>query len=263
VTPPLRVAPANAVASACVQAAADVDPVVETSGLEKVYQGKVTVPVLRGVDLRVLPGEFVAVMGQSGSGKSTLLNILGCLDRPTGGTVRICGADTSRLDDTQLAHLRSETIGFVFQAHFLLEEFTCLENALMPVLIRHRRVRAEDRARVLALLRRVGIDDQRDKTPDTMSGGQNQRCALVRALANEPRLILADEPTGNLDSRSGAEVFALLREVSRETGVAVVMVTHDDRLARAADRILRIEDGQIQEIELAESDGAAGIRIRQ
>jgi ABC-type lipoprotein export system ATPase subunit len=223
-------------------------PVVETIGLRKTYFGKVDVPVLHGIDMRVEPGEFVAIMGQSGSGKSTLLNILGALDRPTGGMVRINGVDVATLDDDGLAELRSDTIGFVFQAHYLLDEFTCLENVLMPITIRHGAATREERARVVGLLRRVDLGAQLHQTPDTMSGGQNQRCAIVRALANEPRLVLADEPTGNLDSHSGQEVFSLFREMTRERGVAVIMVTHDDRLARAADRILMIEDGLIHEV---------------
>ncbi len=228
--------------------------VVETRGLRKTYFGKVEVPVLHGIDMEVRAGEFVAVIGQSGSGKSTLLNILGCLDRPTAGTVCIDGEDVATLDDDALAELRSDRIGFVFQFHYLLDEFTCLENALMPITIRRGAATDAERARVTALLERVGLGGQLHKTPDTMSGGQNQRCALVRALSNRPRLLLADEPTGNLDSRSGQEVFALLREMGRETGVAVVMVTHDDRLARAADRIVLIEDGRMRELDSAAHD---------
>jgi len=235
-------------------------PIVEARGLQKTYYGKVTVPVLHGIDMRVDAGEFVAIIGQSGSGKSTLLNILGCLDRPTGGTVRIAGQEIARLSDNGLAALRSETVGFVFQFHYLLDEFTCLENALMPITIRQGRETPAQRERVIGLLERVGLGGQLHKTPDTMSGGQNQRCAIVRALANDPRLVLADEPTGNLDSRSGAEVFALMREMNRETGVAFVMVTHDDRLARAADRILLIEDGWMREVteEKRAEAGVAG-----
>jgi ABC-type lipoprotein export system ATPase subunit len=223
-------------------------PIVEARGLRKTYFGKVDVPVLHGIDMRVDPGEFVAIIGQSGSGKSTLLNLLGCLDVPTGGTLLIAGLDVTTLDEDALAELRSDCIGFVFQFHYLLDAFTCLENALMPITIRKGEPSAADRERVIALLDRVGLGDQLRKTPDEMSGGQNQRCAIVRALANAPRLVLADEPTGNLDSHSGQEVFRLFREVTGETGAAVVMVTHDDRLARAADRILLIEDGHMREV---------------
>lgn len=225
-------------------------PIIETNNLQKTYFGKVRIDVLHGIDLTVNPGEFVAIIGQSGSGKSTLLNILGCLDVATGGSLRLEGQEVSDLDDNALAALRSEKIGFVFQYHYLIDELNCLENALLPLSIRRSSSGSEDEAHVRTLLDRVRLTDQLDQTPDTMSGGQNQRCALVRALANRPRLILADEPTGNLDRNSGQEVFDLLREMSRETGVAVVMVTHDERLAAAADRILAIEDGRIQEVSI-------------
>jgi lipoprotein-releasing system ATP-binding protein len=222
--------------------------VIETRGLTKTYFGKINVPVLFGLDIEVRAGEFVAIVGQSGSGKSTLLNILGALDVPTGGEVRINGVDISTLDDDGLARLRSDEIGFVFQAHYLLNEFTCLENALIPILLRRGEASAAERASVIGLLDRVGLSEQINKHPDEMSGGQNQRCAIVRAMANSPKIILADEPTGNLDSRSGQQVFTLMREMNRDSGVAFVMITHDDRLAQAADRILLISDGLIREI---------------
>lgn len=225
---------------------------VETRGLRKTYFGKVDVPVLFGIDIKIHAQEFVAVIGQSGSGKSTLLNILGALDTPTEGTVLINGVDISTLDDTEMAQLRNDQIGFIFQFHYLLDEFTCLENALMPLTIRDGEVSEEDRDHVIHLLERVGLATQLAKRPDAMSGGQNQRCAIVRALANNPRIVLADEPTGNLDSHSGEEVFELMREMNRESGVAFVMITHDDRLAQAAERILLIEDGLIHEISKEE-----------
>jgi lipoprotein-releasing system ATP-binding protein len=222
--------------------------VIETHGLQKTYFGKVAVPVLFGIDLCIRAGEFVAIMGQSGSGKSTLLNILGALDVPTDGTVLINGVDIGRLDADALATLRSEDIGFIFQFHHLLDEYTCLENALLPLIIRYGSVSEAECTRVIRLLERVGLGHRLDNHPDAMSGGENQRCAIVRALANAPRIVLADEPTGNLDKRSGQDVFALMREMNREIGVAFVMVTHDDRLAQAADRILLIEDGHIREL---------------
>jgi ABC-type lipoprotein export system ATPase subunit len=227
-------------------------PVVETRGLRKTYFGKVDVPVLFGIDIKIHAEEFVAVIGQSGSGKSTLLNILGALDTPTGGTVLVNGTDISTLADDEMARLRNNQVGFVFQFHYLLDEFTCLENVLMPLTIRDGDVSEADRERAIKLLERVGLGDQLSKRPDEMSGGQNQRCAIVRALANVPKIVLADEPTGNLDSRSGEEVFQLMREMNRESGVAFVMITHDDRLAQAADRILLIEDGLVHEIGKAE-----------
>lgn len=223
--------------------------VIETRGLQKTYFGKVAVPVLHGIDLRIRAGEFVAIIGQSGSGKSTLLNILGALDVPTGGTVLINGVDIGTLDDDALADLRSTGIGFIFQFHHLLDEYTCLENTLLPLIIRRGSVGEAERGHVVRLLERVGLGHRLQNHPDSMSGGENQRCAIVRALANEPRIVLADEPTGNLDSRSGHEVFALMREMNREIGVAFVMVTHDDRLAQAADRILLIEDGRMRELD--------------
>lgn len=223
--------------------------VIETRGLKKTYYGKVAVPVLHGVDLRVRAGEFVAVIGQSGSGKSTLLNILGALDVPSGGKVLINNTDIATLDEESLARLRGDEIGFIFQFHHLLEEFTCLENALLPIMIRHGEVDATERERVLRLLQRVGLSEQLHKRPDEMSGGQNQRCAIVRALANNPKIVLADEPTGNLDSQSGQEVFHLMREMNRERGVAFVMITHDERLAAAADSILLIEDGKVRRVD--------------
>jgi ABC-type lipoprotein export system ATPase subunit len=219
--------------------------VIETRHLQKTYYTKIATPVLHDINMTVRAGEFVAIMGQSGSGKSTLLNILGALDVPTGGTVLINGVDIATLNDDQLAALRNKTIGFVFQFHYLLDEFSCLENALLPIVIERGVATDAEQERIIKLLTRVDLDHRLKNHPDEMSGGQNQRCAIVRALANEPRIVLADEPTGNLDSQSGAEVFKLMREMNRETGVAFVMVTHDDRLAQAADRILVIEDGRI------------------
>ena len=222
--------------------------VVEARGLKKTYFGKVDVPVLFGINLKIHAGEFVAVIGQSGSGKSTLLNILGGLDTPTSGTVLINGVDTARLDEDELARVRSDEIGFIFQFHFLLDEFTCLENVLMPLIIRNGEETGEEHERIIRLLERVGLGGRLNNHPDEMSGGENQRCAVVRALANAPKIVLADEPTGNLDKQSGEEVFEMMREMNRMSGVAFVMITHDDRLAQAADRILLIEDGLLHEI---------------
>lgn len=226
--------------------------VVQTQGLKKTYFGKVETPVLHGIDIEIRSGEFVAIMGQSGSGKSTLLNILGALDVPTGGNVLIDGVDIATLSEDGLAGLRNRVVGFVFQFHYLLDELSCLENALTPITIRKGEANEEDTARVTKLLERVGLGAQIHKRPDTMSGGQNQRCAIVRALANQPKIVLADEPTGNLDSRSGDEVFKIMREMSIENGVAFIMVTHDDRLAQEADRILMIEDGLVHEVDKSE-----------
>lgn len=226
--------------------------IVHAKELVKIYDrgGINELEVLHGVDLEVQAGEFVSIIGQSGSGKSTLLNILGALDVKTSGTLVIDGVDVDQLDANGLADLRGNTIGFVFQAHYLLDEFSCLENALMPVMIQKGSPSREDVRRVTALLERVGLGSQLHKPPSQMSGGQQQRTAIIRALANEPRLILADEPTGNLDSGSGQEVFALMREMARETNVAFMMVTHDHRLAAAANRVLEIQDGSIRQVHL-------------
>ncbi|MCX6361656.1 MAG: ABC transporter ATP-binding protein [Armatimonadetes bacterium] len=234
--------------------ATDAVVAVEGCGLRKVYGLDTPHPVevLQGVDVRIRQGEFVAIIGQSGSGKTTLLNLLGALDRPTEGRIVLSGADTADLDDNGLADLRNRVVGFVFQFHYLLPEFTCLENALMPLAIRHGSAGRADAERVRGLLNRVGLADQMHKRPGQMSGGQQQRAALIRALANSPRLVLADEPTGNLDARSGREVFDLMREMTRETGVAFVMVTHDDRLAQAADRVIHVELGRAHEHSGAE-----------
>ena len=223
--------------------------VVETCGLKKTYFGKIETPVLHGVDIEISAGEFVAIIGQSGSGKSTLLNILGALDVPTEGSVLIDGVNISILSEDKLAALRNRVIGFVFQFHYLLDELSCLENVLTPLIIHKGEVTKDEEERVVALLERVGLGQQLHKRPDTMSGGQNQRCAMIRALANQPKIVLADEPTGNLDSRSGDEVFKIMREMNRENGVAFIMVTHDDRLAQEADRILLIEDGCVHEVD--------------
>jgi lipoprotein-releasing system ATP-binding protein len=226
--------------------------VVQTQGLKKTYFGKVATPVLHGIDIEIRSGEFVAIIGQSGSGKSTLLNILGALDVPTEGKVLIDGVDIATLTEDELAALRNRVVGFVFQFHYLLDELSCLENALTPVAISKGEASEEDTTRVIALLERVGLGKQLHKHPDTMSGGQNQRCAIIRALTNQPKIVLADEPTGNLDSRSGNEVFNIMREMNRENGVAFIMVTHDDRLAQEADRILMIEDGWVHEVDKSE-----------
>src|SRR5215475_4891608 len=223
--------------------------VVATRGLKKTYFGKIETPVLHGIDMEVHSGEFVAIIGQSGSGKSTLLNILGALDVPTEGQVLIDGVDIATLSEDGLADLRNRVVGFVFQFHYLLDELSCLENVLTPITISKGEASEDEKSYVLALLERVGLADQVYKHPDAMSGGQNQRCAIIRALANQPKIVLADEPTGNLDSRSGDEVFNMMREMNRENGVAFIMVTHDDRLAQEADRILMIEDGWVHQVD--------------
>ncbi len=220
-------------------------PVIDAECLSKGYGDGVVTWALRGVDFRVHPGEFVAVVGASGSGKSTLLNLIGALDRPTSGRILIDGRDTSALDEPGLAALRGDTIGFIFQFHYLLGEFTILENALMPLWIRKGNPEPEDLRWVYELFGRVGLEDRLRCRPTQLSGGQQQRAAIVRALAARPKLILADEPTGNLDSRNGTIVFDLVRDLNAQFGIAFVLVTHDDRFAKKADRIVAMEDGRI------------------
>ena len=226
--------------------ASDADkPILRTVDLAKSYGNGVVTWALRGVNLEVRPGEFVAVVGASGSGKSTLLNMIGALDRPSRGEVYIHGRNTSELNEAGLAELRGDTVGFIFQLHYLLGEFSVLENALMPLAIRKGWASADDIRWVKTLLGRVGLEERMDARPSQLSGGQQQRAAIVRALANRPKLILADEPTGNLDSRNGAMVFELLTELNFQLGTAFVLVTHDDRLAQQAQRIVAMEDGHI------------------
>lgn len=221
------------------------DVILHTEDLAKSYGVDVVTWALCGVNFDVHAGEFCAIVGASGSGKSTLLNLIGALDKPTIGRVCIGGQDTSRLDDNGLAALRGDTIGFIFQFHYLLNEFNVLENALMPICARHGRASRDDIDWVKTLLCRVGLGEKMSSRPGQLSGGQQQRAAIVRALANRPKLILADEPTGNLDSRNGAMVFDMLTELNRQFGTAFVLVTHDDNLAKRADRIVAIEDGRI------------------
>lgn len=228
------------------------EPAIRVSGVKKSYgSGETAVPVLRGVDLTVNAGEFVAVLGPSGSGKSTLLNILGLMDRPDEGTLSLGGVPVSGLDEDARARQRNERLGFVFQFDSLLPEFTILENVLMPARISRARgiltkPFAEAEARAAALLDSLGIAKLRDRFPAQTSGGERQRAAIARALANSPSVILADEPTGNLDRGNGAKVFADLRRMARERGVAVVLVTHDENEAKTADRVLRMDDGLLR-----------------
>jgi len=205
-----------------------------------------TLHILKGVSLTVAAGEFVAVVGPSGAGKSTLLHLLGALDRPTGGELLYGDRALWTLSDGELSEFRNRTIGFVFQFHHLLPEFTALENAMMPALI-SRRPPAEAAEAARALLVQVGLGERVQHRPGELSGGEQQRVAVARALVSSPRVLLADEPTGNLDRKTGEEVFALLRLFNRERGVALVLVTHNEALSRQADRILRLEDGRLVE----------------
>jgi putative ABC transport system ATP-binding protein len=218
--------------------------IVDLDHVWRVYRtGRVEVPALVDASLSVQPGEFVAIVGPSGSGKSTLMHVVGCLDRPTAGTYSIAGTPVSELDDDALADLRSRTIGFVFQSFNLLPRTSALENVATPLLYQGMR-RRERLTRAGAVLERLGLGDRLTHEPSELSGGQQQRVAIARALVTEPALILADEPTGNLDSQSGAEVIAILRELNA-TGRTIVLITHDAAVAVAAGRQVRIADGRL------------------
>ncbi|MFN3886732.1 MAG: ABC transporter ATP-binding protein [Aquabacterium sp.] len=216
-------------------------------GLRKAYNvGQPNeVEVLHGLDLRLDQGEFVALIGPSGSGKSTLLNILGLLERPTGGEHHLLGQAVQDLGDDELTRLRREALGFVFQFHHLLPAFTALENVTMPALVRDGHVGSAQRARGQALLEAVGLADAMDRRPAQLSGGMQQRVAIARSLMLEPALILADEPTGNLDTASSDEVFRLLRQVHGQGRTAFLIVTHDPRLAARCDRVIELVDGRL------------------
>lgn len=218
--------------------------VVETVDLVRRVVGTVSATLIDGVNLKVNQGEFLAITGPSGSGKSSLLYLLGLLDAPTTGEIYIRGQATSTLSDAQKAELRLSTIGFVFQFHFLLPEFTALRNVMLPMRALGRLPRGDMEAKAVGLLRSLGLDESINKLPSQLSGGQRQRVAIARALANDPPIIMADEPTGNLDTVSTEQVFSILREVARDERT-VIVVTHDLGLAARADRCIRIVDGRI------------------
>ncbi|HOL18231.1 MAG TPA: ABC transporter ATP-binding protein [Bacillota bacterium] len=217
---------------------------IKTVNICKTYDmGKVQVKALRGVDLTIDRGEFVSIMGPSGSGKSTLLNILGCLDRPTSGQYFLEGMDVSGLSDSELAHVRNQKIGFVFQSFYLIPRYTALKNVELPMIYAGVPP-AQRRKSALAALEKVDMLDRSDHLPGELSGGQKQRVAIARALVNDPAIILADEPTGNLDSTSGAEIISIFEALNAE-GVTVVIVTHEHHIARSTRRTLSFWDGEI------------------
>jgi lipoprotein-releasing system ATP-binding protein len=220
-------------------------PLLQLRNVTKDYGTDLVTRVLHGVDLTLEPGEFAALVGRSGSGKSTLLNILGLLDRPTSGELLIAGERIGDLDDAALTALRGRALAFIFQFHHLIPALSAVENVLMPLAARTGRVRAEDRRRALASLDAVGLAHRADESPRRLSGGQQQRVAIARALVGDPLLVLADEPTGNLDATTADEVFAVMRRINVERGVAFLVVTHDRELAARCDRVLELIDGRL------------------
>jgi len=218
---------------------------ITVTNLHKSFpMGEHTLPVLKGIDLTIARGELIAVVGASGAGKSTMLHILGLLDRPTSGTVYFEGQDLFQLPEASQAEFRNKRIGFVFQFHHLLPEFTALENACMPALIQ-RRQPDDVKAEATAILNDVGLGARLHHKPGELSGGEQQRVAVARALLQKPDLVLADEPTGNLDTHTGEALFSLMRELNKGRGTTFVIVTHNDKLSSQADRIVHMQDGQI------------------
>ncbi len=221
------------------------DAILELDRVVKSYGERVITEVIHGVDLRVGAEDFLALIGPSGSGKSTLLNLMGLLDRPTKGRVIVRGVDTTGMDEGQRTRLRGRSIGFVFQFHHLLPAFTALENVVLPMWSDKGVLSPSMRERARALLERIGLGPQMNNKATDLSGGQQQRVAIARALAMRPALVLADEPTGNLDTQTADQIFELLREFGREVGSALVIVTHDSRIADRCDRVVQVVDGRI------------------
>jgi putative ABC transport system ATP-binding protein len=220
------------------------EAVIQLDKVNKIYQGAVSVHAVRDVSLSIAGGEFVAVMGSSGSGKSTLMNILGCLDRPTTGRYRLDGVDVSELGRNERAQIRNQKIGFVFQGFNLLSRTSALENVELPMLYGHKSGRGNQKERAERALEKVGLGERADHHPNQLSGGQQQRVAIARALANEPSLVLADEPTGNLDTQTSIEIMGLFQDLNAQ-GITIVMVTHELDIARYTKRNIVMRDGRI------------------
>ncbi|MDD2534064.1 MAG: ABC transporter ATP-binding protein [Eubacteriales bacterium] len=221
------------------------EPVIILDKINKIYGGSVTTQVLYDIDLAFKSGTFNGIIGQSGSGKSTLMNIMGTLDRPTTGTITINGRRTENMTANQLADLRNETIGFIFQFHYLLPEFTAIENVLMPYLIKYGAASREIKARAAELIDLVGLTKVKNNLATKMSGGQQQRTAIARALIMNPAIILADEPTGNLDSDTTETVYQIMRDINERFKTTFIIITHDRHIAEKTDRIIEIKDGRI------------------
>ncbi len=221
------------------------DSLIKLQKIEKEYGKSVKTKVLFGIDLEIKEGEFVAIIGQSGSGKSTLLNIVGTLDNPTFGEIIIDGINTKNKSSNKLATLRNKTMGFIFQFHHLLPEFSVLDNVMMPYFIEKKKFDRSQKAYALELLELVGMKGYEKRNAKDLSGGQQQRVAIARALMNKPPIILADEPTGNLDSNTTNIIYELFRKINRELNTTIIVITHDQRVAQQADRIIEISDGEV------------------
>ncbi len=236
--------------------------ILRVCNLKKSYElGSITVPALRGVSLEIERGGFVTIMGPSGSGKSTLMNIIGCLDHPTEGSVEIEGTETARMSRSQLAYLRNKKIGFIFQSFNLLPRMSALENVMLPFLYSDQpKTRSKDKG--LALLKAVGLEDRVMHKPNELSGGQKQRVAIARALINDPAIILADEPTGNVDSHSGLEIMVLLQKLNGDS-MTILMVTHDQYIAQHSHRIVHLTDGRITREEKVEEKKNAADELQR
>ncbi|MBD3255385.1 MAG: ATP-binding cassette domain-containing protein [Candidatus Lokiarchaeota archaeon] len=219
--------------------------VLELKNIDKFYYTGVATQVLFDINLQFREGSFNSIVGPSGSGKSTLMNIIGTLDRPTNGVVYIDGKRTDKMDKNDLANLRNRTIGFVFQFHYLLPEYTALENILLPYKISKRKITDEVKERAVDLMRFIGIEEVKENLANNMSGGQQQRTAIARALMNRPKFLLADEPTGNLDTDATDKVYDLFRNINEEFGTSIIVITHERRIAEKTDRIVELRDGRV------------------